>query len=349
MASATDLLQAAMSETFTSADAGVPRINQAKVVSANKKASLCNKENVYSIKQEVLNGVDINIKKEPLDPVTSANDHVKTKPVVPPGKDKSCGLCASSFTTASNLKSHILSHSGEKDLNCVQCNKSFSRTQNLRRHMLSHIGEKSHKCHHCDYSSTIVDSLRKHIRTHTGERSYECDQCSYSSTLALTLKKHKMVHAQDKPHACSLCNFSCTQKTQLQVHIRRNHTQEKPHKCKTCQYKSTTAAQLKRHIRKHTGEKPFKCAHCIKTFCDKRDFTKHVQIHTTPPLPPPAGPGLAQEVPNICKENMNEGEVAKKGIEEMERYDKLATIKNGDFTKYMNEKLFNNVLKEKEK
>ena len=46
---------------------------------------------------------------------------------------------------------------------------------------------------------------------------------------------------------------------------------------------------------------------------------------------------------------MNEGEVAEKGIEEMERYDKLATIKNGDFTKYMNEKLFNNVLKEKEK
>ena len=41
--------------------------------------------------------------------------------------------------------------------------------------------------------------------------------------------------------------------------------------------------------------------------------------------------------------------MAKKGIEEMERYDKLATIKNGDFAKYMNEKLFNNVLKEKEK
>merc|ERR1719341_2280285 len=74
---ATDLLQAAMSETFTSGgdetvDAGVASIKQENMASPNKKASLFNKGNVYSIKQEVLDGVDVNIKKEPLDPVTSA-------------------------------------------------------------------------------------------------------------------------------------------------------------------------------------------------------------------------------------------------------------------------------------
>ena len=104
MDSATDLFQAEMSETSTSgvektACAGVAKAKEGKLASPEK--------NVYSIKQEVMDGVDINIKKEPLDSATSANDFVKIKPLVPPEKDKSCGLCASSFTTASNLKSHI--------------------------------------------------------------------------------------------------------------------------------------------------------------------------------------------------------------------------------------------------
>ena len=69
-------------------------------------------------------------------------------------------------------------------------------------------------------------------------------------------------------------------------------------------------------------------------------------------------PGLAKEVENICKEvglrNLNEGEVTKREIEEaifysnykemkgeLEKYDKLAAIKDEDFTKeqeYMHEK-----------
>ena len=101
----TDLLQAAMSETFTSGhekrtgDAGLGSVKLEKAASTNRSASLCNnKGNVYSIKQEVLDGIDFNIKKEPLDPVmtSSANNDlasffsdfgvavVKTEPMVPP-------------------------------------------------------------------------------------------------------------------------------------------------------------------------------------------------------------------------------------------------------------------------
>merc|ERR1719222_1656940 len=82
-----------MSETFTSADAEVASIKQEKIATPNRKNI---NGNVYSIKQEVVDGVDANIKKEPLDiSATSANDLatffsdfgvavVKTEPVVPP-------------------------------------------------------------------------------------------------------------------------------------------------------------------------------------------------------------------------------------------------------------------------
>ena len=153
---ATDLLQAAMSETFTSggdktADAGVASIKQENITSPNKKTS---PENVYSIKQEMLDGAGINIKKEPLDPVTSANDLatffsdfgvalVKTEPVVPPemsstlhmdeddgevlflssscqesgvGMVSKCSICFLTFQDAEALSKHVGQHSAAAPL-----------------------------------------------------------------------------------------------------------------------------------------------------------------------------------------------------------------------------------------
>ena len=144
---ATDLLQAAMSETFTSvddmADAGVASVKQEKLASPNRKTSLCNRGNDYSIKQEIMDGVDHNIKKEPLDPImTSSNDLasffsdfgvavVKTEPVAPPEELEDDGEVL--FLSSNCHESGV-----EMVTKCSICLLTFQDAQALSKHAGQH-------------------------------------------------------------------------------------------------------------------------------------------------------------------------------------------------------------------
>ena len=50
---------------------------------------------------------------------------------------------------------------------CNECKKSFSRADVLRSHILTHTGEKPHKCDHCKHSATTAQGLGYHIMKHT--------------------------------------------------------------------------------------------------------------------------------------------------------------------------------------
>ena len=50
--------------------------------------------------------------------------------------NKICELCRKSFSTADNLKKHILIiHEGLKDYKCESCSKLFSQAGDLKRHI----------------------------------------------------------------------------------------------------------------------------------------------------------------------------------------------------------------------
>ena len=57
---------------------------------------------------------------------------------------------------------------------CKACDRTFSKVSNMKLHVLTHTGEKNHKCKACDKTFSLADSLKTHVLTHTVEKNHKC-------------------------------------------------------------------------------------------------------------------------------------------------------------------------------
>ncbi|XP_026482903.1 zinc finger protein 366-like [Ctenocephalides felis] len=67
---------------------------------------------------------------------------------------------------SSNMKSHMLMHSGVRPHECNICKKTFTKSNNLKRHMLLHSRVLTHKCNICNKKFTQSGHLKKHMLIH---------------------------------------------------------------------------------------------------------------------------------------------------------------------------------------
>ncbi|KAJ0051095.1 hypothetical protein NL108_013828 [Boleophthalmus pectinirostris] len=165
-----------------------------------------------------------------------------------------CTLCYKTFKNMESLEKHLEFHPGP--FTCQVCNKVFSSKSNYKTHLLSHTErrDKPHKCPVCGRGFLQRCHVKDHMRIHTGEKPYSCTECGKSFRQQNSLMRHVLsMHSEDKPYKCSLCPKGFVQKPYLESHMRK-HTGEKPFVCLVCGKCYKEKYCLKKHMSLHLEE-----------------------------------------------------------------------------------------------
>ncbi|XP_041968473.1 zinc finger protein 808-like isoform X2 [Aricia agestis] len=80
-----------------------------------------------------------------------------------------CTECDSTFFASTDLKEHMVKHTGERTYQCAVCLKSYGRKWTLREHMRIHANDRRFKCEHCGQAFVQKCSWRGHMRSQHGE------------------------------------------------------------------------------------------------------------------------------------------------------------------------------------
>lgn len=116
----------------------------------------------------------------------------------------------------------------KKSFVCKYCDRAFGSSSNLKRHVMIHTGEKPFKCPDpgCGRPFREMSTLKKHLITHRKQNGFTSSTACKPPAL-MDLKQHTPSKPTPLPvgslHKCPLCKTICRGTESLMAHITTVH------------------------------------------------------------------------------------------------------------------------------
>ncbi|KOB67127.1 putative zinc finger protein [Operophtera brumata] len=207
-------------------------------------------------------------------------------------KPRACVYCSDKFVHAASLTRHVRrSHNDlylsqhtrlkNDNVTCPICKQAYLRT-NLRAHMLTHSGKRPYACVICNKAFTTKWNLKLHRWTHASRsaKPFKCSLCKGAFIRHTEYVSHMNAHKSVRPYTCNYCGCQFIRKYNCQRHV-REHEMAKKFVCNVpeCGKSFHRSYYLSEHMKVHSGVRPFSCDICDKTSSNKSNHNKHMKIH----------------------------------------------------------------------